>query len=138
MREGVRIPFIANGDITNAAEARDMLNITRADGIAIGRGAVGNPFIFAEIIAEMTKKRYTPPTLDEKIAVALRELRLAVEEKGEARAIPEARKKTALYLRGFRGAALARAEINRATTYDAVAKALAQVKAEAENLEADY
>ena len=130
VREGVRVPFIANGDITSADEALDMLATTAADGIAIGRGAVGNPFIFAEITAALTKKRYTPPTLEEKIATALDQLRAAVEEKGEARAIPEARKQIALYLRGFRGAASARAEINRATTYSAVESALAAVKDE--------
>ena len=131
VRESVTtVPFIANGDITSADEALDMLNITKADGLAIGRGAVGNPFIFAEIIAAMDKKRYTPPTLDEKIEAALTQLRLAVEEKGEARAIPEARKQIALYLRGFRGAAMARADINRAITFAEVESALMRVKAD--------
>lgn len=131
VRESVgSVPFIANGDITSSDEALDMLNITKADGLAIGRGAVGNPFIFAKIIAAIDKKRYTPPTLDEKIETALTQLRLAVEEKGELRAIPEARKQIALYLRGFRGAALARADINRATTYSEVELALLRVKNE--------
>ena len=131
VRESVTtVPFIANGDITSADEALDMLNITKADGLAIGRGAVGNPFIFAEIIAAMDKKRYTPPTLDEKIEAALTQLRLAVKEKGEARAIPEARKQIALYLRGFRGAAMTRADINRAITFAEVESALMRVKAD--------
>ena len=131
VRESVgSVPFIANGDITSAAEALDMLNITKADGLAIGRGAVGNPFVFAEIIAAMDEKRYTPPTLDEKIETALTQLRLAAEEKGEARAIPEARKQIALYLRGFRGAAMARADINRAISFAEVEDALMRVKNE--------
>ena len=124
VRESVRIPFIANGDITDAEEALDMLRVTGSDGIAIGRGAVGNPFIFSEIRAAMAKKRYTPPSFEEKVAVALRQLELAIEEKGEARAVPEARKQIALYLRGFRGAAVARAAINRALTYGEVSEAL--------------
>jgi len=127
VRETVKIPFIANGDITSADEALDMLNVTKSDGIAIGRAAVGNPFVFEEIKAKILKKRYTPPTLDEKIATALRQLRLAIEDKGEPRAVPEARKQAALYLRGFRGAAAARADINRATTYEEVADALKKV-----------
>ena len=83
----------------------------------IGRGAVGNPFIFKEIKAALSSGEYTPPTLEEKVEAALYELRLAVEDKGEAFAIPEARKKIALYFKGFRGSAHLRAGVNAATTY---------------------
>ena len=60
---------------------------------------------------------YKEPTLEEKAKIALWQLRLSIEDKGERVAVPEARKQIALYLRSFRGAALLRAEINRALTY---------------------
>lgn len=128
VKESVKIPVIANGDIICAADALSMLRDTGADGIAVGRGAVGNPFIFSEIRAALLDEKYTPPTLDERIEVAIRQLTLAVEEKGERVAIPEARKQIALYLRSFRGAAAIRKEINCATTLEEARRALLSAK----------
>ena len=124
VKNALHIPLIANGDILDGASALSMLRDTGADGIAIGRGAVGNPFIFNEIICALEDKAFTEPTIEERIDTALLQLKTAVEEKGERIAIPEARKQIALYLRSFRGAARIRAEINRATTYEEVEKAL--------------
>lgn len=128
VKESLRIPVIANGDIITATDAQTMLRETGADAIAIGRGAVGNPFIFSEIKAALEGKEYTPPTLDERISVAIRQLTLAVEEKGERAAIPEARKQIALYLRSFRGASQVRAKINTATTLKEACSALLSAK----------
>ena len=118
------VPVIANGDILTAEDAVAMLRDTCAAGVAIGRGAVGNPFIFSEIIAALENREPPVFSLEERVKTALLQLRLAVEEKGEARAIPEARKQIALYLKSFHGAARLRTEINRATTYDEVEKIL--------------
>ena len=124
VKSALQIPLIANGDIVDSASAISMLRDTGADGIAIGRGAVGNPFIFSEIISALEGKDYVEPTLEERIDTALLQLRTAIDEKGERAAIPEARKQIALYLRSFRGAARIRAEINRALTYTEVEAAL--------------
>ena len=124
VKSALQIPLIANGDIVDFTSAISMLRDTGADGIAIGRGAVGNPFIFSEIISALEGKEYVEPTLEERIDTALLQLRTAIDEKGERAAIPEARKQIALYLRSFRGAARIRAEINRALTYTEVEAAL--------------
>ncbi len=124
VKSSLHIPVIANGDILTGEDALAMLRDTNADGIAIGRGAIGNPFIFREITAALEGKDYLAPTLEERIDTALRQLKTAVEDKGERIAIPEARKQIALYLKSFRGASRIRAEINRATTYEEVATAL--------------
>ena len=124
VKSALQIPLIANGDIVDSTSAISMLRDTGADGIAIGRGAVGNPFIFSEIISALEGKEYVEPTLEERIDTALLQLRTAIDEKGERAAIPEARKQIALYLRSFRGAARIRAEINRALTYTEVEAAL--------------
>lgn len=118
----VHIPVVANGDIGCAGDAISMLSLTGADGIAVGRGAVGNPFIFDEIKAALTGTEFTPPTLCERAECALRQLRLASFDKGEKIAVPEARKQIALYLKGFPGAASIRAEINMASSYTEVEK----------------
>ena len=120
----LHIPLIANGDVTNSEEALAMLSETGADGIAIGRGAVGNPFLFREIISAIEKGDFTHPTLEQRAEAALFQLRCAVEEKGEYTAVTESRKQIALYLRSFRGAAQIRAKINRATTFAEVEEAL--------------
>ena len=124
VKKALHIPLIANGDILSGEDALSMLRDTNADGIAIGRGAVGNPFIFSEVLAALNGDAYAPPTLEEQINIAIRQLSVAVEDKGERVAIPEARKQIALYLRGFRGAAAIRARINAAMTLDAARDAL--------------
>lgn len=124
VKENIKIPLIANGDITSGEEALRALKITGADGVAIGRGAVGNPFIFSEIKAALYGGSFTPPTLSERIECALRQLDYAISEKGEINAVKEARKQIALYFKGFRGAAELRGEINMASTRDEVAAAM--------------
>ena len=124
VKQSVHIPVIANGDILSGRDALDMLEYTGADGIAIGRGAVGNPFIFKEIISAMRSEAFIPPTLEEKVKTALWQLKLAIEDKGERVAIPESRKQIASYLHSFRGAAAIRAKINQATEYGEIERIL--------------
>ena len=120
VKQSVHIPVIANGDILDADSAISMLDYTKADGIAIGRGAVGNPFIFSEIKAALSGEAYTPPSLEKKVELALWQLRLAIEDKGETKAVPEARKQIASYLHSFKGAAKIRVKINQALTYSEI------------------
>lgn len=127
VKQSVQIPVIANGDILSADDAISMLHETSADGLAIGRGAVGNPFLFREIVYALESRECPPVTIEEKVNIALLQLRLAIEDKGERIAVPEARKQIALYLRSFKGAARLRAEINQATEYREVERILMQV-----------
>ncbi len=117
VKHALRIPVIASGDVTSAETAHAVLRDTEADGLMIGRGAVGNPFVFAEILAAYKGVSYTPPTFEERAAVALRQLRYAVEDKGESLAVRETRKQMAAYCGGFRGAAWLRATLHQANTY---------------------
>ena len=117
VKRAVSIPVIANGDVHDAQSALDALRETGCDGVMIGRGALGNPFVFREIRAAFEGATYTPPSWDERREVALRHARMALDEKGE-HAMIELRKHLAIYLRGSRDAAKLRTRINTCKTLE--------------------
>lgn len=116
VKSAVGIPVLGNGDIFSADDAIKMIERTNCDGVMIGRGARGNPWIFSEILCRMEGKPFTPPTLEERLSVAYEHASFLVEERGERLGIPEARKHMAWYLSGVRGAASARKAIMEAKT----------------------
>lgn len=118
VKDAVSIPVMGNGDIFSAANAIKMIEETGVDSLMIGRGAMGNPFIFDEIKHYLENKPYTPPTVFEKVKVAMEQVSYMIEEKGERVAICEARKHLAWYLKGERGSASTRGEINHASTLE--------------------
>ena len=117
VKDSVKIPVIANGDIFSVKDAKDVLEITGADSLMIGRGALGNPFIFSEIKAIFENKSYTPPTIFEKLAVAREHVLSMIEEKGELIGVCEARKHLAWYIKGERSCTGVKVAINKASTY---------------------
>lgn len=115
VKASLSIPVIGNGDVFSGADALAMRAHTGCDGIMIGRGAQGNPFIFREIKAALKGQPYTPPSERERLDMAMEHIRRAVAHKG-ARAVVEMRKHAAWYLRGVRGAAALRVLVNAAST----------------------
>lgn len=124
VKQSLHIPLFANGDVTDFDSFMRIKRETGADGVMIGRGAVGNPFLFGEIKERLSRGEYTEPDAMTRRGIALRQLSIAIEEKGEMIAVREARKQIAQYFRAFRGSAALRAEINRATTYKEVEQAI--------------
>ena len=125
VKRAVSIPVVGNGDVKDAKSARRMLAETGCDGLMIGRGAVGNPFVFEEIAAHLDGRPYTPPTLAERLSFALHQLRLAALDKGEHTAVMESRKQLAEVIRGSTGAAALRGRINTAASIAEIQEILA-------------
>ena len=115
VKKAVSIPVIGTGDIWESQDALRMLEDTGSDGVMVGRAAMGNPWIFSQIIHYLKTGELLPrPSPAERAAVALRHLDMLVEYKGEYIGIREMRKHAAWYLRGMKGAARARQELNAA------------------------
>lgn len=117
VKQAVRIPVIANGDVTDAKSAAAMLERTGADLLMVGRGALGAPWVFAEIEAYLNEGRLLPPPpISARMTTLYRQIQMAAEWKGERVALREARKHAAWYMKGWRGAAAFRAEAGTLTT----------------------
>lgn len=105
VKRAVKIPVIANGDIKDAESAKFVYEYTGCDYLMVGRAAQGNPFIFEEINSAFENRDYTPPSLEERFKVCLRQIELMHRYKDPRTAILESRKHTAWYLTGLRGSA---------------------------------
>ncbi len=116
VKRAVGVPVVGNGDIVSAADAARMIDATGCDGVAIGRGALGNPWIFEEIGAFARNEEYTMPTVRERCLTAISHARLLVADKGERVGVFEARKHFAWYIHGIEGAPACRDRIMRSAT----------------------
>ncbi len=105
VKSAVSIPVVGNGDVKDGASAKYMLEATGCDYLMVGRAAEGNPFVFEEINAYLSGKPYTPPSLEEKFGVLLKQVELMKKYKAERVAVLESRKHTAWYMTGLKGAA---------------------------------
>lgn len=106
VKSAVSVPVIGNGDIYSARDAMMMLEKTGCDLVMVGRGALGNPWIFREINSQYDLERpVSPPGIYERMTVMNRHIEKLCLYKGEHVGMREARKHTAWYMRGIKGAA---------------------------------
>lgn len=112
VKTAVRIPVIGNGDVQTGKDAREMLEKTGCDGIMIGRGALGKPWVFAEIKAALTGETAASLSLWEKGEVIRTHIRLQKDRNGEA--LLALRKHLSWYTKGIPGSAALRNKINAA------------------------
>jgi tRNA-dihydrouridine synthase B len=113
VKDAVRIPVIANGDIATPEEAERVLALTRADGIMIGRAAHGRPWIFRELLAYLDeRKTLAAPSPAEMRSVVLEHLQGLYELYGEELGVRIARKHIGWYVRGLPGGEAFRREAN--------------------------
>ena len=114
VKKAVRIPVYGNGDIFTAEQAIRFQQKSEADGVMIGRGAMGNPWIFREIKAMMNGGTAGPVTADERYRMILRHYQRMLAFKPERIAVNEMRKHIGWYIKGLKGAATFRGKINHA------------------------
>ena len=117
IKKAIKIPVFGNGDIFTPEDAKRMMEMTGCDGIAIGRGALGNPWLYAGIRAVLSGHIPKEPSFKEKKRVALEHIRLEVQYEGEKTGVLQSRKIAAWYFRGYPNVAQFRNQINRATTF---------------------
>lgn len=111
VKQAVDIPVIGNGDINTGADVLRMRQLTGVDGVMVGRGALGNPFIFAQIQAALKGEPYVPPTDQQRRELALRHAELSFAQ-GGPHTIIELRKHIAWYIRNVPGASKLRMRVN--------------------------
>ncbi|MDR3344498.1 MAG: tRNA dihydrouridine synthase DusB [Oscillospiraceae bacterium] len=118
VKRAVQIPVIANGDIVDGFSAKRTLEETGCDGIMVGRGALGRPWVFAQINAYLKSGDKIPdPLPDERAALLLRHVRLLCQNKGDYLGMRQARKIAAHYFKGLRGAAELRSRAVRVADF---------------------
>ena len=124
VKDSVKIPVIGNGDIVDEETAYQMFEKTGVDGIMIGRGSFGNPWIFRNIKHFLiTGEKLPSPTNSEKLNIIKEHIDLAVEEKGEI-AIKELRKHIAWYTKNLKNSSEFRNSINMIETKEQLIKTL--------------
>ena len=123
LKQAVKIPVIGSGDVKNRADYLALLAQTGCDAVMIGRAAIGNPWIFTEVLDE----HFTPPDPARRLTVYLEHTRRLLEYEAhntEAKTIARMRKFAARYVNGFPGARELRQEINRINNYAGLEKLL--------------
>ncbi|MHB0884434.1 MAG: tRNA dihydrouridine synthase DusB [Bacillota bacterium] len=125
VKAAVRVPVIGNGDVVDGPSAAAMIDQTGCDAVMIGRAALGNPWVFAQVLEFLRAGRpKPPPSPEERVAMAIRHLRAIVEHKGPLIGLLEMRKHAAWYIHGLHGAARVRSRLMTAGSPEAMEETL--------------
>lgn len=134
VKNALKIPVIGNGDIADGKSAAKLLEETGCDMVAVGRGAMGRPWVFSQINAYIDHGVLLPePPVAERMRVMLCHVRKICEYKGDYVGVREARKHAAWYIKGIRGAARYRASLNLIESFDELTKIAYEIVSEASN-----
>ncbi|MBR2703974.1 MAG: tRNA dihydrouridine synthase DusB [Clostridia bacterium] len=125
VKESVSIPVIGNGDVKSAEDVKRMFDETHVDGIMIGRGTLGNPWIFKQIEDELNGKEFSISN-QEKLDIILEHLNYMLEDKPERVAVVEMRKHISWYIKNTKDASKVRDYINQITDKDELIKTLTE------------
>lgn len=136
VKEAVNIPVIGNGDVKSPQDARRLLETTGADGVMIGRAALGNPWMLYRTVQFLETGELAPePVLREKIDVCMLHLDRLIDLKGENVAVREMRKHVAWYVKGIKGASKIKDQVNQFESRNEIKEVLYSFVEEVEALE---
>lgn len=125
VKEAVSIPVIGNGDVVDGISAMRMMDETGCDFVMVGRGALGNPWIFRELTACWKGEEIpAPPTIEEKKAMMIEHFQTMKSLKGEYAAVREMRKHVGWYIKGMPGSAAFRGRVNQINNADQLVEAI--------------
>ena len=128
LKDSLRIPVFGNGDIWEAADALSMMRETRCDGVVIGRGCLGRPWLFRDLLAMFSGRRPdTAPTVGQVIEIMIDHARRQVQWLGERPGIISFRRQAGWYTKGFRASALFRQRLMRIDSLDGLEQAVASI-----------
>lgn len=128
VKEAVSVPVIGNGDVKSVDDARLIQDISKCDGIMIGRGSMGNPWLFQQIKASFLGDEVLSPDFGEKIDMCIRHYQLAVKYHGEYKGVREMRKHIPWYIKGMSDCTEIKNLINMQDSSDSVIKILQEYK----------
>jgi tRNA-dihydrouridine synthase B len=124
LKKAVRIPVVGNGDVLDLKSAIQMFEQTGCDSIMIGRGILGNPWLFSEIVSFLKNGKIIGIPIEKKLKIIRKHIDLSAKEKGNERALVELRSHFAQYTKGLRGGAKVRDNINRCFDFDEIYQAI--------------
>lgn len=128
VKENVTIPVIGNGDVFSPEAGFDLINETNCDGIMIARGALGNPWIFSQIVDKMKTGKYSEPDAAEKIDMCIKHYKTALKYDDEGKVVREMRKQVAWYIKGIKNCTEIKCSINSAQSSEKAIEILEKYK----------
>lgn len=138
VKQSISIPLIGNGDVVTPEDAKRMLEETGCDGVMIGRGALGNPWMLYRTVHYLTNGELLPePGVREKMRIAVLHMDRLIKLKGEKVAVKEMRKHLAWYLKGLKGSARVKDQVMEKTTRDEMVRILTDFADQVESMEAN-
>jgi tRNA-dihydrouridine synthase len=128
VKQALSIPVIGNGDVTDGPSAQRLLEQTGCDGVMIGRGVRGNPWIFREISHYLeTGEMPAAPSAEEICRMILRHAEMELDYKGEYTAVREMRKHIAWYTAGLPHSAALRRSVNEIESFSQLQEAVGKI-----------